>query len=383
MINLDFGFTEEQIILRDSVRRFVREHVPEEYARKCDQEKIAPLEAFDKLAEMGWLGVAIPEQYGGSGLGFVELGIIMEELAYGLLELSVLVYRAAVHGAASLLTYGTEAQREAYLPLIAEGKFKSSMSLTEPNAGSDAAGIQTRAVADGDYFIINGQKIFNSQVDLANRTVLVTRTDPDAPAHKGMSLFFVDPHQPGVTIERLDTLCFRSVGTNRVTYEDVRVHKSDLLGQLNNGWKHLMTNLNKERFSVSAQVTGSAQQALDCATQYAKDRIQFGKPIGSFQAIQHKLADMQIQVHNSRLMVYDLARKLDAGVSCRTEASMTKVYTAEAYHKVADEGMQILGGYSMMPDFPMERHYRDCRIMRIGGGSSEVMRTSIAKDMGL
>ena len=379
----DFGFTEEQLMLRDSVRRFVKQHVGDEYARKCDKEQIAPLDAFDKIAEMGWLGIGIPEEYGGVGLGFVELGIVMEELSYGLLELAVLHYRATVHGAQSLLTYGSEEQRRKYLPLIASGKFKSSMSLTEPNAGSDAAGIQTRAVQDGDYFIINGSKIFNSQVDLATRTVLVTRTDPNVPQHKGISLFFVDPHSPGVTIQRLDTLCFRSVGTNRVSYDNVRVHKDDLLGQLNNGWKHLMTNLNKERFSLAAQVTGAAQHALDVAVQYAKDRKQFGQPIGKFQVIQHKLADMQIAVHASRMLTYDLARRLDAKLDCRKEAAIAKVFCAEAYHRVADEGMQILGGYSMTPDFPMERHYRDSRIMRIGGGSSEVMRTSIAKDLGL
>ncbi|MBC7133554.1 MAG: acyl-CoA/acyl-ACP dehydrogenase [Roseovarius sp.] len=379
----DFGFTDEQMMLRESVRDFVRREVPDEYARRCDRERIAPLDAFDKMADLGWLGVAIPEQYGGSGLGFVELGIIQEELSYGLLELAVLFYRATVHGAQSLLTYGSEAQRQKYLPLIAAGKFKSSMSLTEPNAGSDAAGVQTRAVRDGDGFVINGAKVFNSQVDLADRTVLVTRTDPKAPAHEGISLFFVDPRSPGVTIERLETLCFRSVGTNRVTYENVRVSEDDLLGTLNGGWKHLMTNLNKERFSLAAQVTGAAQAALDCALQYARDRVQFGKPIGKFQAIQHKLADMQIAVHTSRMLTYDLARRLDAGIACRKEASMAKVFTSEAYFRVADEGMQILGGYSMTPDFPMERHYRDSRLMRIGGGSSEVMRTSIAKDLGL
>jgi alkylation response protein AidB-like acyl-CoA dehydrogenase len=379
----DFGFTDEQLMLRDAVRQFVRKEMPDSYARHCDREKIAPLAVFDKMATLGWLGVAIPEEYGGSGLGFVELGIIQEELSYGLLELAVLFYRATVHGAHSLLTYGSEAQRKKYLPLIAAGKFKSSMSLTEPNAGSDAAAVRTRAVRDGDHFVINGAKVFNSQVDLADRTVLVTRTDPDAPQHKGISLFFVDPKSPGVTIERLETLSFRAVGTNRVTYENVRVHQDDLLGELNGGWKQLMTNLNKERFSLAAQVTGAAQAALDCALQYAKDRVQFGQPIAKFQVIQHKLADMQIAVHTSRLLTYDLARRLDAGVECRKEASIAKVHTTEAYFRVADEGMQILGGYSLTPDFPMERHYRDSRLMRIGGGASEVMRNSIAKDLGL
>jgi alkylation response protein AidB-like acyl-CoA dehydrogenase len=295
----------------------------------------------------------------------------------------VLYYRATVNGAHSLITYGAEAQRRKYLPLIAAGKFKSSMSLTEPDADSDAAGIRTRAVRDGDHFIINGAKIFNSQIDLADRTVLVTRTDPSAPPHKGISLFFVDPKSPGVTIERIETLCFRSVGTNRVTYENVRVHQDDLLGTLNGGWKHLMTNLNKERFSLTAQVTGAAQAALDCALKYAQDRVQFGQPIAKFQVIQHKLADMQMAVHAARLLTYDLARRLDAGVDCRKEASSAKGMTSEIYSRVADEGMQILGGYSMTTDFQMERHYRDSRLMRIGGGSSEILRNSIAKDLGL
>lgn len=381
--DMGLGFTDEQRMLRESVREFVRKEVPEDYARHCDREKVPPLEAFDKMAELGWLGVAIPEEYGGSGLGFVELGIIQEELSYGLLELAILYYRATVHGAHSLLTYGSEAQRRTYLPLIAAGRFKSSMSLTEPNAGSDAAAVQTRAVADGDHFIINGTKVFNSQVDLADRTVLVTRTDPDAPPHKGISLFFVDPKSPGVTIQRLDTLCFRSVGTNRVIYEDVRVHRDDLLGELNGGWRQLMTNLNKERFSLAAQVTGAAQSAFDCALRYAQERVQFGRPLAGFQVIQHKLADMQIAIHAARVMTYDLARRLDAGIPCRKEASIAKVFTTEAYSRVADEGMQILGGYSMTPDFPMERHYRDARIMRIGGGANEVMKNSIAKDLGL
>ncbi len=379
----DFGFTDEQLMLRDTVRDFVRKEIPDAKAREYDHKKIAPLDVFDKMAALGWLGIAIPEEYGGSGLGFVELGIVQEELSYGLLELAVLYYRATVHGAHSLITYGSEAQRRKYLPLIAAGKFKSSMSLTEPDAGSDAAGIRTRAVRDGDHFIINGAKIFNSQIDLADRTVLVTRTDPSAPPHKGISLFFVDPKSPGVTIERIETLCFRSVGTNRVTYENVRVHQDDLLGTLNGGWKHLMTNLNKERFSLAAQVTGAAQAALDCALKYAQDRVQFGQPIAKFQVIQHKLADMQMAVHAARLLTYDLARRLDAGVECRKEASIAKVMTSEIYSRVADEGMQILGGYSMTPDFQMERHYRDSRLMRIGGGSSEILRNSIAKDLGL
>jgi len=380
---MDFGFTEEQLILRDSVRAFVRNEVPQSYIRECEAAKRPPLEAFDKIGKMGWLGAGIPEEYGGAGLGYVEMGIILEELSYASFDFSALYYRAACHGAQSLLTYGSDEQKKKYLPLIAAGKFKSSLSLTEPNAGSDAAGIQTRAVQDGDWFVINGQKIFNSQLNLADRTVLVVRTDPDAPRHKGISMFFIDPKTTGITIDRLDTLCFRMVGTNRVTYEDVRIHKSDLLGKLNNGWNQLMTNLEKERFSIAAQSIGSAQSALDCAVQYAKDRIQFGKPIGAFQAIQHKIAEMQMQVHLVRVATYDLARRLDAKLPCRTEASITKIYATEVYHKVADDGMQILGGYSMMPDFPMERHYRDSRINRIGGGSTEVLKTSIAKDLGL
>lgn len=379
----DFEFTSEQVMLRDTVRKFVKDHVPEEYARKCDQEKKVPWEAFNKIAEMGWLGVVIPEKYGGAELGFVELGIILEELSYGYLELATMVYRASVHGAESLLTYGSEEQKEKYLPLIAKGEFRSSLSLTEPNSGSDAASIQVRAVRDGDYFIINGQKIFNSAVNIATRTVLATRTDTSVPKHKGITLFFVDPKTPGIKIERMDTMVFRALGTYQVFYNDVRIHKDDMLGELNNGWKHLMTNLTKERFAIAAMMTGALRHALDTAITYAKQRVQFGQPISKFQVIQHKLADMQIEAHLSRLITYDLAKRIDAKVPSRMEASITKIFVTEAYSRIAIHGMQILGGYSVTPDFSMERHYRESVFQKIGGGTNEILRNSIAKDLEL
>ncbi|MEH7251569.1 acyl-CoA dehydrogenase family protein [Neobacillus niacini] len=379
----EYGLTDEQIMFRDTVRKFIKDHVPEEYARKCDQEKLVPWEAFNKVAEMGWLGVVIPEKYGGSELGFVELGILLEELSYGYLELATMVYRASVHGAESLLTYGSEEQKEKYLPLIVQGKFKSSLSLTEPNSGSDAASIQVKAVRDGDYYIINGQKIFNSAVNIATRTVLAARTDTTVPKHKGITLFFVDPTTPGIEIERMDTMVFRALGTYQVFYNDVRVHKDDMLGQLNNGWKHLMTNLTKERFAIAAMMTGALRHALDTAINYAKQRVQFGQSISKFQVIQHKLVDMKIEAHLAQLTTYDLAKRIDAKVPSRTEASATKIYVTEAYHRIAIQGMQVLGGYSVTPDFPMERHYRESVLQKIGGGTNEVLRNSMAKDLEL
>ncbi|MBD1380993.1 acyl-CoA dehydrogenase family protein [Metabacillus arenae] len=379
----NYGFTEEQLMLRDTVRKFIKEYVPEEYARKCDQEKKVPWEAFHKAAEMGLLGVVIPEKYGGAGLGFTELGIVLDELSYGYLELATMIYRASVHGAESLLTYGSEEQKDKYLPLIAKGEFRSSLSLTEPNSGSDAASIQVRAVRDGDYFIINGQKIFNSAVNIATRTVLAARTDTSVPKHKGITLFFVDPTTPGIEIQRMDTMVFRALGTYQVFYNDVRIHKDDMLGELNNGWKHLMTNLTKERFAIAAMMTGAARAAVDTAIDYAKQRIQFGQPISKFQVIQHKLADMKMEAHLSHLITYDLANRIDANVPSRMEASMAKIFVTEAYNRIANQGMQILGGYSVTPEFPMERHYRESVLQRIGGGTNEILRNSIAKDLEL
>jgi acyl-CoA dehydrogenase len=376
-------FTPDQELMRAEIRKFVAKELPPGFARQCDREQKAPMAQYRRLAEAGWLGLGIPEEHGGAGGGIVELTILLEELAKGMMSFSIMAYRSAVHGAQSLLSYGSDEQRRRYLPGIISGDLLFCLSLTEPEAGSDAANLKIRAVRDGDDFVITGQKLYNSGAHIANYIVLAARTNPTAPRHKGISLFIVDTRSPGLTIQRIETMGERAVGTNAVFYDGVRVPAANLLGQLDNGWTHLAANLEKERLCLAAWCIGSAETVLEQSIAYAKQRVQFGKPIGSFQAIQHKIADMAMQIHIGKLMMYDLAEKIEAGIPCRMEASMTKAYCTEACNSIAFEGLQIHGGFGYTMDSDMQLIMRDARIMSIGGGASEIMRNMIARELGL
>jgi len=374
---------EQQIAFRDSVRDFVRKELPKGFARDCDANERPPLEVYAKAASLGYLGLGVPEELGGSGGDIVDLTILLHELAKGMMSFSIMVYRSAVHGAQSLMTYGTDEQKAKYLPRIAAGNALFCLSLTEPEAGSDAANVQLHAVQDGDEFVLNGQKLYNSSAHIADYILLVARTANPPRKHKGLSLFIVDTKTPGIDIRRIRTMGERAIGTNEVFYTGARISGDSLMGELNEGWYLLMTNLEKERLCMAAWCTGAAQAALASATQWAKDRVQFGKPIGSFQAIQHMLADMALDCHIGELMVYDLADRISRGEPSAAQASMTKLYCTEMYSRVADRGLQVQGGFGYTMESDMQLHMRDARIMTIGGGSSQIMRNIIAKQLGL
>lgn len=370
-------------MFRESVADFVARELSDGFARQCDAEQRPPMEQYHRLAAAGMLGVGIPEEYGGSGGGIVELAILLQELARGMMSFSIMAYRSAVHGAQSLLTYGSPEQRKEYLPRIARGEALFCLSLTEPNAGSDAANVQLRAEADGDDFVLNGDKVYNSSAHIADYILLVARTRKDGPRHRGLSLFIVDTKLPGIDIRRIPTMGERAIGTNQVFYDDVRVPGAALVGELHNGWYHLMTNLEKERMCMAAWCTGAAQSALAGAVRWAKERVQFGKPIGAFQAIQHMLADAALDCHIGELMLYSLAERIARGESAAAEAAMTKLFCTEMYSRVADHGLQVQGGFGYTMESDMQLHLRDARIMTIGGGSSQIMRNVIAQNLGL
>lgn len=376
-------FTEQQKLIQESLRAFVKAELPPGFARMCDAEQKPPLEQYKKLADLGFLGIGIPEEYGGNGGGLVELTILLQELARGMFVFSVMVTRSVVHGAHSLLRYGTEEQRRRYLPGIIKGETLFCFSLSEPEAGSDAANIQIKARRDGDSFVINGQKLYNSGAHISDYITLVARTDSTGPRHHGLSLLIVDTKSPGLEIRNLKTMGGRAVTTNEVFYDNVRVPAENLLGELNKGWQHMMLNLEVERLCIAAWCCGAAESVVEDAISHAKQRVQFGKPIGSFQAIQHKIADMAMQLHIGKLMLYDLAERVESGERCIKEASMTKTYCAEMYNRLAYDGLQVHGGFGYTDKSDMQLHMRDARIMTIGAGTSEVMRTSIAKELGL
>lgn len=377
--------TTAQDELRAAVREFVAKELPPGTSRLHDAEETFPLDKYLRFAELGYLGIGIPEEYGGRGGGFVDLAIMLEELAQGMMSFALMVFRSAVHGAQTLLRLEDskgEEQRARFLPKIVAGSARFSLSLSEYGAGSDAAAIALRAERDGDDYVLNGSKHWSSALDVATHVIVVARTDPAA-RHKGVSIFLVPTDHPGLARTRLHALGDRASGTWDVDYRDVRVPAADMLGELNAGWLVLMADLEKERLCQCAYSAGGSRAVLNQAIDYARTREQFGKPIGSFQVIQHKLADMATESHIGQLMLYDLARRIDAGERCDLEASMAKLYCTEMYYRVADQALQIHGGQGYMMDSDMQLHLRDARLLKIGGGTVEVMRNIIAKRLGL
>jgi len=380
---MNFSFTEGQELLRENIIKFMKKECPVEYVRECDEQKRAPLDLFHRIAEQGWLGLAIPEEYGGSGGTAVDIAILLEETAKFSFALGDLIYRARIHGGMNIEKFGTEEQKKEYLPKIAKGGLIFCISLTEPNSGSDAASLSTAAVPDGDEFVVNGNKMFTTNLHIADYCLLYTRTDRSASKHKGITVFIVDAKSQGIEINPIKTMGFWATTTNDVVYNNVRVPAKNIFGKLNEGWNVATGQLGGERFGLAALCTGGSQAVLNDSLRYARDRVQFGKSIGKFQAISHKLADMQVEVDVSRLLTYRLAWMLSQGIFDIKMAAITKLYATEAYKNISDMGLQILGGYGYTMEYDIQRHFRDSRLLTIGGGSSEIQRNIIAKSLDL
>jgi alkylation response protein AidB-like acyl-CoA dehydrogenase len=380
---VNVAFSPEQAEWRKAVQKFVRRECPPEYARACDGESRPPASAFRALAKEGWLGVSIPESAGGAGGDLVDLAILLEELGRGCLDLALWVFRVVTYGGHAILRFGTPEQQARFVPAAARGDLSVAFALTEPDSGSDAAALTTVATPAGDGFVLRGQKMFTSGMDVSDLALIAARTDPAAAKHRGISCFLVDTRSPGITVRRLETLGHRAIATTTVFLDGVRVPADRLLGPLHGGWPVLTSTLELERLCLSAARTGAAGAAFDDALAYAKTRQQFGRPIGKFQAISHKLADMQVMLDVSRVLVYRFASLLGTGAASRRDAAVLKLYTAEAYKAIADHGMQIMGGYGYTMESDMQRHFRDSRLATIGGGTSEIQRNIIARSLGL
>ena len=370
-------------LLRRSVRGLLRGRFGRDYVRKCDEEQRPPVEAFGELAGLGYLGLNVPEAYGGSGGGPVAVAALLEELGYGFLDLAFWIFRNLAHGARAIGTYGTPEQGARYLPDLAQGKISVCFALTEPEAGSDAAAVRTLARrADGGY-VVNGQKVFCSGFRVSDHVLTVTRTSTGPSRHHGLTLLLIPAGSDGLSVSPLRTLGHWPLGTSLLHFDDVLVPEANRLGAEGQGWHLLMGVLEFERLCLSAARTGAAQAAVDDALSYAKERQQFGVPIGSFQAVSHKLADMQAMVEISRILVYRYAARLAASEATTRDAAVLKLYVCEAYKQVADFGMQVLGGYGYSMEYDMQRHFRESRLGTIGAGTSEIQRNIIAKTMGL
>jgi alkylation response protein AidB-like acyl-CoA dehydrogenase len=381
---LDLSFTPEQDLARDTLRRLLADVAPPGYVLACDLEHRPPREAFEALARDGWLGIGIDDAYGGSGGGPIDLAIALEEIGRAHLDLALWVFRNLSHGGAAIGRYGTDAQRGRYLPAIARGECSLAFALTEPDAGSDAAAITTTALrqADGSWRL-TGQKWFTSGFRVADLVLVVARSEPGSSRGRGITTFLVETGLPGITATPLETLGTWSLGTAAVHLDDVRVPGEAVLGTVGEGWAELRTVLELERLCLSAARLGAAQAALEDAISYAKVRHQFGRPIGSFQAVSHTLADMATRIEAARGLVYRLAWLMAEDRPRTREAAMVKLFVSETYQHVAQAGVQVLGGYGYTMEAPMARHYRDAKLGTIGGGTSEIQRGLIARELGL
>jgi alkylation response protein AidB-like acyl-CoA dehydrogenase len=378
---VEFAFTEEQQQLRKSVREFAEGEVAP-HVMEWDEASHFPLEIMPKLAEMGLLGVIFPEQYGGAGLGYIEYALAIEELAR--VDGSVGLIVAAHNSLCSnhIFKFGTEAQKRKYLVPLASGKAIGAWSLTEPEAGSDAGGTRTTAVRNGKCWVLNGAKTFTTNGHYANYCVAMAVTDTLKGSH-GISAFILERGMPGFRPGKKENkLGMRASDTSEVIFSDCHVPQENLLGPEGEGFTGSLKILDGGRISIAALALGMAQGALEAATKYAKQRKQFGQLIGDFQAVQFKLADMATQVEAARLLVYQAAWLADKNQARFTrESSMAKLFASEVAVRVANECVQIHGGYGFIKDYPAEKYYRDVKLCTIGEGTSEIQRLVIARQL--
>lgn len=376
-----YGFTQEQVLMRDSLLRLLEGVVPDSKIEELEKNSQYPEDAFQALARDGWLALPFDPSYGGMGASHKDMALFIEATAYHHLGVTSTVMTTVVYGGMNIQHHGSEALKAEMIPRIIRGELKLAAAYTEPNSGSDAGGIQTRAVRDGDDYILTGQKVFITNAHVADYLIVTAKTDPTA-GHRGISLFLMDARAPGVEIRTMDPMGRRTALTNEVFMDEVRVPATHLLGKENQGWKALMRALNLERLLLSAASAGQSLKIIEIAKAWAKERKSFGRPITENQAISHKFAEMAIAAHSARLHTYAVAEKLDAGEDAVLENSIAKVVSTEANLKCADYGLQIMGGAGYM-EGPMSRLFRDARLNTIGGGSGEIMRNVIAKLIGI
>ncbi len=380
---MDCRFTEEQNLLRESVRKLMAKHCPPDFMRKIDREQSYPYGLYDAWVEAGLIAMPFAEAYGGLGGSTVDACIIMEEVSRVSADLSMMIGGSTFCGL-NIERKGSEAQKRHWLPKLVKGEIKMSISMSEPDAGSDVGAMRTLAVRDGDDWIINGQKLWATGAGAKGNVINVyVKTDPKAHYRQGLSLFLVDNDTPGIELRKLDMLGRYCTGTYEIFFKDVRVPADRLIGGENKGWECILSGLQVERVIAAASDCGGALGCVEMALAYAKERKQFGRPIGTFQAIAHMLADMSTEVAAARALIYQCASQIDHGEDALREITMAKLFASETYAKVANMGMQIFGGYGYNREFDMQRHFRDARVATVAAGTSQIQRNLIAGLLGL
>jgi butyryl-CoA dehydrogenase len=373
--------TENQKMIQDLARSYAREKVAP-IAAEIDEKGEFPTSSIKEMGELGLLGLTVPEDVGGVGADTLSYALVVEELSKvcGSHGLTVAAHNSL--GLWPIYTWGSPEQRERFVGPGARGEFLLSFGLTEPEAGSDAGGTRTRAVREGDEWVINGSKMWITNSHFAGAVIITAVTDPEAGASHGISAFLVPRGTPGFTVERKeDKLGCRASDTAPLTLEDVRVPIEHQLGELGDGFKYFLQTLDGGRISIAAMALGLAEGAFAVARDYAKERHQFGRPIAAFQAVQFMLADMATQIEASRHLVYESARLKDAGRPFSQASAMAKLHASETAMFVTDRAIQILGGYGYIREYPVERFYRDAKLCTIGEGTSEIQRLVIGREL--
>ena len=384
---MQFIETDEQRLIRESVRKLCSEF-SDDYWEEKDRKTLFPSEFFDAMAEAGWIGVAMPEEYGGAGKGIQEAAIVLEEVAAS---------GAAMNGATSLhlsifgmhpvVKHGSESMRKKYLPEVARGKLHVAFGVTEPNAGSDTTSIETFARLEGDHYLVKGRKIWTTKALESEKVLLLVRTQKKDEVQRktdGMTLLLADLQKPEVSISPIPKLGRNAVRTCEVVYEDLEVHISDRVGEEGKGFRYLLDGLNAERILIAAESLGIGRAALRRAVQYANERIVFDRPIGKNQGISFPLAEARTKLDAAELMIKKAAWKLDNNLPCGTEANMAKWLAAEAGFFAADSAVQTHGGFGYAREYHVERYWREARLMKLAPISQEMILNFIAEhELGL
>ena len=370
--------TEEQRLIRDTARSYAREHIAP-HAAQWDREATFPAEALAGLAELGFYGMLVPEQHGGCDIGYVAAALVLEEIGVADAACSTIVSVTNSVGCMPLLQYGTAQQQRDFLSPLARGEKLAAFCLTEPQAGSDASGLKTRAERQGDSYVLNGTKQFITSGKNADLAIVFAVTDPAA-GKRGISAFVVPTETPGYRVASVETkMGQRASDTCQIVFENCSIPAVNLLGEEGQGYKIALGNLEGGRIGIAAQCIGIARAALEAATLYSREREAFAKPLSDHQAVAFKLADMATQIAAARQLTLHAAALKDAGEPCLSEASMAKLFASEMAERVCSDAIQIHGGYGYLQDFPVERYYRDVRACQIYEGTSEVQKMVISR----
>jgi alkylation response protein AidB-like acyl-CoA dehydrogenase len=377
---MDFLLTKDQRDLQQMVRDFARNEVAP-LAAKIDATDEFPLELIKKMGDLGLLGIPIPEKYNGVEADYVSYMLAIEELSYASASVGVIL---AVHtsvGTMPILNFGNEEQKEKYVSRLATGELIGAFGLTEPNAGSDASGIRTRAVKQGDHYVLNGSKVFITNGEIADVFVVFAVTDPEQGTH-GVSAFIVERNTPGFQIGKKEhKMGMNGTGTVELIFDNAMVPASQLLGREGEGFKIAMSNLDGGRIGIAAQALGIARAAFDFAREYTKQRVQFGKPIADFQAVQFMLADMATKIEAARLLTYQAATLRQQKLPCSKQASMAKYYASDVAMSVTTDAVQLFGGYGYSKEYPVERLMRDAKVTQIYEGTNQIQRIVVSKNL--